>query len=386
MRYYSYLNTAVKILNEYSGAQPFSIFIKSFFAADKKYGSKDRKQISHLCYCYFRLGHACRSLPVEERVIAGLFMCSSESHSLLEQIKPEWNESIALPVSQKLATINASEQDIFPWIDALSEGINAQVFIQSFFVQPDLFLRLRPGKKQIVEEKLKNAAIPYSFIEDNTIALPNASKLETIIALNKEAVVQDYSSQQVAAFFSFIKKNIESSIRIWDCCAASGGKSIVAKDIFNTIDLTVSDIRPSILHNLKKRFDEAGITSYKSFTADLSVSKEYVASSSFDLVICDAPCSGSGTWARTPEELYFFEAKQINTFRTLQKKIVANVVSAVKPGGFFLYITCSVFQHENEEVAGYCTSFGLQLVKKELIIGYDKKADTMFAALFKKPL
>lgn len=386
MRYYSYLNTAVKILHEYSGTQPLSVFIKSFFAADKKYGSKDRKQISHLCYCYFRLGHACRHLSVEERVIAGLFMCSSESHSLLEQIKPEWNGSVALPITQKLAMVNASVQDIFPWIDVLSQGINTEAFIQSFFIQPDLFLRIRPGKKQIVAEKLLNAGIPYSFIEENSIALPNASKLETVLLLNKEAVVQDYSSQQVASFFSFIKKNTESNIKIWDCCAASGGKSILAKDIFNTIDLTVSDIRPSILHNLKARFAEAGITSYKSFTADLSIAKEYVPDSSFDLVICDVPCSGSGTWARTPEELYFFEEKQIDTFSTLQKKIVANVIAAVKPGGFFLYITCSVFQQENDEVAGYCISLGLQLVKKELIMGYDKKADTMFAALFKKPL
>jgi len=57
-RYFSYLNSTKGILSAYNGEEPFASFIKKYFAVHKKFGSRDRKQISHLCYCYFRLGNA----------------------------------------------------------------------------------------------------------------------------------------------------------------------------------------------------------------------------------------------------------------------------------------------------------------------------------------
>ena len=73
-------------------------------------------------------------------------------------------------------------------------------------------------------------------------------------------------------------------------------------------------------------------------------------------------------------------------FSVLQKKIVSNVIPQLKDGGYFLYITCSVFKKENEEVADFILQQfpSLQLIKKELLVGYNKKADTMFGVLFKK--
>jgi 16S rRNA (cytosine967-C5)-methyltransferase len=52
--------------------------------------------------------------------------------------------------------------------------------------------------------------------------------------------------------------NPKSEIKLWDCCAASGGKSLLAVDTLGNIDLTVSDVRSSIIHNLKHRFAVAG--------------------------------------------------------------------------------------------------------------------------------
>lgn len=384
MRYYSYLNTAVKVLNSHDGAQPFAGFLKSFFASDKKYGSKDRKQIGHLCYCYFRLGHALKLLPTEERILAGLFLCSSEPHPLLAELRPEWNEKISIPASEKLGILQASAEDIFPWTESLSEGIDAASFCFSFFIQPDLFLRIRPGKNQTVKEKLDNAGIIYSIHDENCVALANATRIEAILSVNKDAVVQDYNSQRIGSFLTLIKDNLPSGLipALWDCCAASGGKSILAKDIFDGINLTVSDIRTSILHNLKTRFNEAGIQQYKSFQADLT--KYSAKQDLYDIVICDAPCSGSGTWGRTPEELYYFNKSEIEKFSLLQKRIVSNVLPSVKAGGYFLYITCSVFSKENEVVAEHIVQAGYSLIKKELLKGYEMKADTMYAALFEK--
>ena len=203
-------------------------------------------------------------------------------------------------------------------------------------------------------------------------------------------MVQDYSSQRVAAFLLMIKSEIpnrKSGIKIWDCCAGSGGKSILAFDVLQNVQLTVSDVRPSILSNLKRRFKEAGINHYHSITLDLTwpLSKAMFSMSGtgFDLIICDAPCTGSGTWSRTPEQLFFFEREKINHYTALQKKIISNIISRVNKGGYFLYITCSVFKKENEEMVEYILQQStLILIQKELFVGYDKKADTMFAALF----
>lgn len=385
MKFFAHLNTAVQVLTRYKGQQPFGIFIKEFFKQDKKYGSRDRKSISHLCYCYFRLGKALPDMPVEERIVVGLFLCSSAANELLGQLKPAWNEVAGLSAEEKCSMLNVqcSMLNIFPWQEALSGGLDHAAFCNSFLVQPHLFLRIRPGKQVVVQQKLEAAGIQYTRLSESCIALPNASKVDEVIQLNKEAVIQDYSSQRIGEFLLSVK----SGITVWDCCAASGGKSILAWDVSGPFDLTVSDVRESIIANLKKRFAEAGIHKYKSFMADLSDPRSFLPGElKPDLIIADVPCSGSGTWSRTPEQLYYFDTVAIQRYSSLQKKIVHRVWEKLNSGGHLLYITCSVFREENEEVVNFMQQqFSLQVVKMELLKGYDRQADSMFAALIKKP-
>ena len=419
-RYHSYLNTSTAIIRQYDGSVPLAVFLRSFFAADKKYGSKDRKQISHLCYCYYRTGKVSpHGTPadadaLQARILAGLFLCSSQPDEMLRQLRPAWNENVYLSIEEKCAIINGSDHPVkdpaliyryallavFPWKEALSEGMDHAGFCRSFFIQPDLFLRVRPGFTAMVKQKIDAAGIPYRLIHENCIAIDNAAKIDTVIERDKEAVIQDYSSQQVSEFLKPLQR--DKALRVWDCCAASGGKSILARDILKNIELTVSDIRKSMLINLEKRFAAAGIKEYTARVIDLTVSHSLFPiphspsalhpalstfpSSLFDLIICDAPCSGSGTWARTPEQLYFWKEENILHYTALQKKILTNIIPFIKPGGYLLYITCSVFRQENEEIVKDVEKgFGLQPVKMEVLKGYDKKADTMFAALLIRP-
>jgi len=105
------------------------------------------------------------------------------------------------------------------------------------------------------------------------------------------------------------------------------------------------------------------------------------------MIIADVPCSGSGTWSRTPEQLYFFQEIKIEEYSKLQKRIASNAIPELQPGGSFVYITCSVFKKENEDVAMHIKeNFHLQLRQMEVLKGYDKKADSMFVALFEKEL
>lgn len=429
MKFFSHLNTAVRILEQYKGEVPFSLFLKAFFSQDSKYGSKDRKRIAHLCYCYFRLGQALKDMPVKERLLAGLFMCSHEPDELLEHTRSVWNAYTHLSAGEKMNLLYHDDiivrlPDIFPWSDELSEGIDHEAFCGSFTVQPDLFLRVRPGHEMTVEQKLRKAQVDFAQCRASCLALPNALKIDTVIELDREAVVQDMNSQNTGSFFSsgldgagLTARRSESGLRqpnsgkiaVWDCCAASGGKSILAYDMLPNIDLTVSDIRETIIQNLKKRFARAGIKDYHALVLDLTTNiqgrhpdqhhagneapnpakhafkagPQAKLTSMFDLIICDAPCSGSGTWSRTPEQLTFFDPRRIDHYANLQRTIASNAIPYLKKNGRFVYITCSVFKKENEETVAFIRDkFPLQLEKMEILKGYDKKADTLFVASF----
>ena len=79
----------------------------------------------------------------------------------------------------------------------------------------------------------------------------------------------------------------------------------------------------------------------------------------------------------------FFKKEKIEHYSNLQKKIVSNASKSLKKNGFLLYITCSVFEKENEELVKYAgENLSLQLQAMQYLKGYDKKADTLFVALF----
>lgn len=386
MRQQSYLNSAKIIIGIYDGREPLSVFLKKYFATHKKYGSKDRKQIATLCYHFYRLGKALTNISDDEKMIIATFLCEHSVNDFLHFHKPEWNALTTRPPAEKISCVGFAVEDVFPWKEELSGGIDLNLFCFSFFTQPHLFLRIRPGQKENVLKKLKDAGLPFELKEEDCIALPNASKLEGTFEPDKEAVVQDYNSQQVLNFIKSPVPGFMHPISVWDCCAASGGKSILVYDIFQKqVDLTVSDIRESILSNLKKRFSAAGINRHHSFMADLTANPFPIPHSPFQLIICDAPCTGSGTWSRTPEQLYFFKKEIIADYAGKQKKIVTNVIPHLKTGGLFIYITCSVFKKENEELVNFVKEkFHLQVLQMELLIGFDKRADSMFVAVFLK--
>ena len=390
MRYDSHLNTAIQFLRDYEGSEPFASFIKKKFKQSKKFGSNDRKSIGNLCYCYFRLGHSLNKISIEERILVSLFLCQNESNEMLGHFKPIWNHNIAASVEEKVvlcnqSSINVDISEIFPWKEQLSSRIDHVAFCKSFLQQPRLFLRIRPGNENEIRKKLERLDITYDAISPSCLAFSNSTKLDSIIDLNKQAVIQDLNSQRVGELVSPFLSNQTRRINVWDCCAGSGGKSIMLYDRSSNINLTVSDIRQTILLNLKKRFKEAGITRYNSFAGDLTSASALPISqlASFDLVIADVPCSGSGTWSRTPESLYFFNEKEIERYADVQKKIVFNILSRLKKGAIFIYVTCSVFKEENENIIDAIGKhFKIQPKEVKLFSGYGQNADSMFAASF----
>ncbi|PSL25495.1 16S rRNA (cytosine967-C5)-methyltransferase [Chitinophaga ginsengisoli] len=379
IRWENYLAAAEKIIVAYDGSLPLHHFLKGFFKQHPYMGSRDRRQISQLVYQYYRLGHLWKGAKsTSERILLGAFLCEQEGNEILRFYHPELNDKITLPVDEKLSLLgHGAMTDVFPFTNELSEGIDSLAFNRSFFVQPHLFIRTRNNKQFSILRLLEKAATSFEVLGEDTIALPNSTKIDTIITDKSWYEIQDASSQKVGSLF-----NAQAGEQWWDSCAASGGKSILLLDKQPGVKLLASDIRISIIQNLHQRFKEAGIRHYESVVMDLTapVTSSVIKDRRFDHIILDAPCSGSGTWGRTPESLSFFSEKQITEYQQLQKKIAANVVQLLKPGGTLIYITCSVFRKENEEVVKFLEEgSGLKIQEGGVIAGYEQRADSMFA-------
>jgi 16S rRNA (cytosine967-C5)-methyltransferase len=384
------LRIAGSIIAAFQGDEPLHIWLKDFFRQNKQMGSRDRKTVAGLVYGYYRLGHSARDMTVEQRILLGLYLTNDRPGEFLEYFRPEWNRMVSSPLEEKLTQVEGFDPaEIFPWKSELSEGVDHFAFCLSFLRQPDLFLRIRPGYQQQVLQRLAHPSDPmataailsHEFIPPSTLRLPNGTKVEELFTPDKEVVIQDYSSQRVG---DFLQTGAGAAPRsFWDTCAASGGKSILARDLYPAIDITVSDIRETILRNLQQRFQQAGIKEYHSFVADLSKPDPWMPAERMELVLADVPCTGSGTWSRTPEELYFFHPKKILDYQSTQKSILSNVIPSLTPGVSLVYCTCSVFRKENEEMISFIRSkFDLRPEREEMLTGYDQQADTMFAARF----
>jgi len=325
----SHQNVADKLVREYEGPTPFALYLKTYFAANKKHGSKDRKSISAICYEYFR----------------------------------------------KLSAH-------FPLQNLITSVIDIPKFINAHLQQPLLFIRARPGKKELVKASLEKAGLFFETINEMTFALPNTSSLQNIMVLNKDAVIQDLNSQALANLLQLIPIT-EKPLVVWDACAASGGKSILIKDCIPNAQLHVSDIRENILFNCEKRLKEAGIQPASLQVVDITL--PFDIKKQFDFIFADLPCSGSGTWGRTPENLVGFTENNLDTFTQLQSKMLHHLTPALKLGGYILVATCSVYKNENEDqIQKLMATNKFKLIAQQYFVGYEKQADTLFGALLQK--
>jgi 16S rRNA (cytosine967-C5)-methyltransferase len=233
-----------------------------------------------------------------------------------------------------------------------------------------------------VISQLNKAGVSFQQPAANCLSFPNGTSLEKILKPDSYRV-QDLSSQKTAGYFQTEKDEIW-----WDACCGAGGKSLLLMDKEPGIKLSVSDTRERILGNLSERFYMYGFKHPDQYLLSASDSLQTVDAFGktirFDSIICDVPCSGSGTWARTPEQLYFFDPEKLDGFAEQQFAIASNVVKHLKPGGKLYYITCSVFKNENESVVQkLLNKTGLKLETMELINGISQHADSMFVAVLK---
>jgi 16S rRNA (cytosine967-C5)-methyltransferase len=149
--------------------------------------------------------------------------------------------------------------------------------------------------------------------------------------------VQDEASQLVAILVGKGKD-------ILDCCAAPGGKTRVMADRSPEARILAADIHPHRARLLRKLVPAENV---EVVTADI---RELPPGGSFDRVLADVPCSGTGTLARNPEIKWRLKADDLADLSTRQAAILKSAMAQVGPGGRLVYSTCSLEREENEEM------------------------------------
>jgi len=125
---------------------------------------------------------------------------------------------------------------------------------------------------------------------------------------------------------------------VLDFCAGGGGKALALAALGRTV--TAYDLESARMKDLPARAERAGISLEISTLKNLQGRK-------FPVVLVDAPCSGSGTWRRTPAEKWRLTPERFEDLKELQVDILKQAAQYAKPGGFLVYCTCSVFDIEN---------------------------------------
>lgn len=374
-----------QIIRTYDGSIPLTYFLRNFFKRYPKLGSRDRKILGDMAYSWYRCSKGFGEMPFRDKLSGCLFLCDVQSKHTIQFLPGLWQINKHLPFADKLAllqneNISFDLQLLSPESVALSNGITKDVWLLSILRQPRLFIRVR--NKDLVASLLQEHTVVFEWEADNCISMPNGTPVDKILAEDSYAV-QDASSQLTGSYF-----HPQNGEFWWDCCSGAGGKSLLLTDINNNIRLTVSDKRESIIQNLLQRFRQYHFRTPEAHIMNLSDAaaiKKELQHKTFDHIICDIPCTGSGTWARTPEQLYFFKPALVGELPAIQKTIAVNAAAYLKPGGSLFYITCSVFEEENENVVAHITAqTGLSVRETHLLNGIGKKADSMFIAVLEK--
>jgi 16S rRNA (cytosine967-C5)-methyltransferase len=371
----AYFQVATHLFEHYELQLPLHLFLKEYFKNNKKYGSRDRKFIAELLYGIYRLGKQNDHLSVKDRMLCGAFLSNKLPLIFFEKTNSFLAKNYTGNFSSKVDFLKETFQIDFSIPFTLSKQITAEDYLIYLFQPSKVFIRVRKNH-HTVREQLKQSAISFTEINEHCWSFESNVKLDEIILDKSDYVIQDYASQQTGEFFKPQKNEFW-----WDCCAASGGKSILLLDKCKNIDLTVSDIRESIIKNLHQRFALYGYASkYVSLVADDS-KEDLKMNKKFDGIICDAPCSGAGTWNSSPEQFYFFTEQKLQAFHNKQTAILKNAVRYAKQNAKVYFITCSVFNDENQAVLNeVLQDESIQLLNQQLIKGGHVGGDYLFVA------
>ena len=362
------LAAAASVLDSIAqGRQPAEAVLKAWGQQNRYAGSKDRRAIADRVYKVLRararLSWAMGGREDGRALVIG-------SLSLIDGLPLEEIEALhsgegygPRPLSkQERARLTAGEGDLPGWVASGLPEFAVEDFKATYgerwseeareLMAPRAPIDLRvnglAATVDQVEVELADAGLSPERTPFSAFGLrlpseppPNVQAVEAFKAGRME--IQDEGSQIVSWL-----AGAEPGMTVVDYCAGGGGKTLALGQMMQGQGTLVAcDVVQKRLDNIRPRLARAGIDAELRLLGQNGGGAEDL-NGKADLVFVDAPCSGSGTWRRRPEDAWRLTAEEVERLHALQVRILSQASHLAKPGGRLVYVTCSMLSRENE--------------------------------------
>ncbi len=324
-----------------SGGAAADTLIARYFKERRYAGSKDRRAVRELVYrAIRRAGDA----PSSGRsAILGLVQDDPE---LAELFDGSAHGPAPIVDGEEAAPAGLLPNWIVPRLDPLVGGEEWPALLER--APLDLRANRLRGSRDEARDLLPEAGpTPLSPLG---LRLPEGFRVEETEAWRSGLVeIQDEGSQLLA-----LACEARPGETVLDLCAGAGGKTLaLAAEMANRGSIIASDSDRGRLSRLGPRLERAGVTNVEARLLDPGREAERLAdlAGTFDLVLVDAPCSGSGTWRRNPETRWRLTPKRLAQLVTLQAHLLDVAATLLKPGGRLVYAVCSLLAEEGRDQA-----------------------------------
>lgn len=356
------IQAAIEILAALEATRkPADRFLRDWFRARRYAGSKDRAAVAERVFSVFRhrasLAWRMNSEEPRALAIASLLREGMNADELDRFFSGEGYGPSALRAEERqaIATPPPGEPPLpvrgeFPaWLEpelqrAFGDDLLAELEALNSRAGIDLRVNVLKAKRDDVLARLSSDG----FAIEPTPFAPHGLRLAAgagTAALNRHPLYLSgaFEFQDEAAQIASLLCGSRPGDRVLDLAAGAGGKSLaLAADMRNEGEIVACDIRAEALDELRARATRAGATVIRPHLGEPPAGE-------FDIVMVDAPCSGSGTWRRQPELKWRLGHERLEAFHRTQEELLGRAASYVRPGGRLIYATCSILPSENED-------------------------------------
>ena len=234
------------------------------------------------------------------------------------------------------------------WFDVYG-GDRAESIARSTLERPVEWIRVNLQKTSAPVLAEKIGVTGASILYDRFIEIPRDVGVKVLLAL-PEFSAGMFSFQNPSAFEVVKLLDAKPGMKVWDACAAPGGKTALLAEMDPTLDILASDSSEFRLEKMHDLMERLGLSNVKVSCIDVVNSADAVVGNDFDRILLDVPCSNMGVIARRPESVYRLTPESIAELSKLQYEILERASEKLKPEGRLVYATCSPDPAETTQV------------------------------------